>query len=158
MKRNVLIIFLLLAAVCFVGCNKPIQESAATETPNINTGNQMGIYTIDSEDSEVMQVFVKYEKPLTLQAIVSLVTQNMDEKVNVVSCKREGKKAIVVFSNKGAPMKGCNAKVEGMILECFSNSILDNLKGCQSIIFRSETGPYRGEHFSFEINEVYATE
>lgn len=163
MKKRLFIyvtaLFICLLAAC--GKNKTAIAPTATEQPTSQTIQTLDIYTIKSENSSnpsISPIKVKYDKKTaSLKDVINLVTENLDEEVNVVSSKLDGDTAILNFSEKTAPITGCSAPVEGLILDCYANSILDNVKGCKYVIIRSEKGAYESGHFSFDKDEVYAS-
>ncbi len=156
MKKGILAVILLMA-LCITGCGKKAEPPMITEGPDYFEGDTIGLYAIDSGKQEIIQINVEHKDKPTLDSIVSLVIQNLDESVEVRKSEINKKKAIITFSEKTAPVKGCTEKIEGLILECFANSILDNLEECRAVVFRSGKGAYRGAYLSFDLNEVYAT-
>ena len=44
-----------------------------------------------------------------------------------------------------------------MILECFANSLLDNVDACSKVVFRKGGKAYKSENMELGLNEVYAS-
>ena len=163
MKKKICIyvtaLFVCLLAAC--GKNETAIAPSATEEPKTKTIQTLDIYTIKSAssgDPSLSPIQVKYDKKnASLKDVINLVTENLDEEVSVVSSKLDGDTAILNFSKKTAPVTGCSAPIEGLILDCYANSILDNVKGCKYVIVRSGTEAYESGHYSFGEDEVYAS-
>lgn len=161
MKKAVnYLICVLLAVIMITGCEKTSNKPQATETPVQKSLMQtFTIYSVNSDTMSVMPVAVKKEKKeITVAYVASLVENNINDDIQITSAKLEGNTAIVSFAAKGKPIHGCNKKMENMILECFANSLLDNVEGCKKIIFRCEDKSYKSKNNSFGVNEVYASE
>lgn len=144
-----------------MGCEVSPNELPATPLPTQkSTMKTLSIYTIDSDTMTLVPVTVKKNtKKLTPEYITSLVEDSLDdETVRVYSVEQEQDRLILSFYRDGKPMINCSKKMENLILDCFANSLLDNIKSCKKIIFRCEDEPYKSEHYSFKINEVYASE
>jgi hypothetical protein len=144
------------------GCENKSErkDSGSAVTTQRSTMETITIYSNNSDNMSLIPVSVKkISDDNSLDYICSLVMENLNEdNIKVTECKMEGKKAIVSFSSKGKPVRGCSEKMENLILESFANSLLDNAEGCEKIIFRADGGAYESSHNSFGINEVYASE
>lgn len=155
------ILMMVITVLAMTGCGEDTQKPSATVLPTQKSAIEtMTIYSINSDTMTLIPVPVKKdEKERTASYIVSLVLTNLgEEDILVNEVKMEGKKAIVSFSSKGKPIKNCNKTMENLILECFANSLLDNVKGCTQVIFRCDGKEYRSSQHNFAINEVYASE
>ena len=149
-----------LCMLLIVGCEK---ENAKV-TPSVSPTHQpvmetISIYTIDSDSMTLVPVLVKKEKSeLTPIDIVSLVEDSLeDETVRVYSVNQEGKQVQVSFYADERPVANCSRKMEQLILDCFANSLLDNIKECDEIVFRCEDKAYKSKYNSFKVNDVYAS-
>ncbi|MCH5252412.1 MAG: hypothetical protein J1F22_05505 [Lachnospiraceae bacterium] len=163
MKKRVIGLFLFLTFTLVVsgtGCEQekanPSPSAVATPKNNMKT---LTIYSINSDTMDLIPVRVKEDQQkLSEKYITSLVLENLEEKDIIIhKIKKQGKSVIVSFSSKGKPVKNCSEEMENLILECFANSLLDNLKDCHKVIFRCDGRGYKSEHQSFEINEVYTS-
>lgn len=169
-------------AVCsFSGCQKAddaqttpaveTQTPAVTETPvaSQETKNpeqntekkEISIYTINDDTLESEPVIVEVEEELTAEAVVKASVKSLEEhslKIGIYSVVQEGDAVIVSFQKDTAPVVGVGSGVEETILNCISDSLIDNVEGCKKVIFRVEDGPYESGHMIFGIDEVYASE
>lgn len=163
MKSKRTAIFLLIICLILAGC----QENGAGVSDRIYTvvptpANKMKTFTIYSIDSDTMSIVPvsvpKKGNGISAEYILVLVMDNLSEnKIATPTVEMKGKKLIVSFEAAGEPVKNCNRKMEHLILECFSNSLLDNLKNYDGIIFRVEGKAYKSENLKFDLNEVYAS-
>lgn len=150
-------------AVMMTACGKKPENKNATSsavTAKRSTMETITIYSINSDTMSLIPVSVKkVSNNNSIDYICSLVQENLDEKdIHITECKQSGKKVIVSFSSQGKPVKNCSSKMEDLILESFANSLLDNVDGCESIIFRCDGDAYVSSQHSFEKNEVYASD
>lgn len=149
-------VVLLLATGCDRGPKKEIATALPKQQSNMET---VSIYSIDSDTMTLVPVMVKKEKSkLTPTYIASLVEDSLeDETVRLYSVEQVGEKVYISFYRKGKPIKNCSKKMETLILDCFANSLLDNVKKCKKIIVRCENKAYKSDNYSFKINDVYAS-
>jgi hypothetical protein len=137
-------------------------DSASTHVPAATPKNHMKVitvYSIEPDSLQLVPVSVKKEKDKpTAEYIVSLVKSNLSAyNIKTPVLKKKGKKLYVSFSSKGEPVKNCNKKVEKLILECFANSLLDNVSSCRDIIFQIDGEAYISDNFEFGADEIYAS-
>ena len=125
-----------------------------------NTIETVSIYTIDTDTMTLVPVKIKKGKEAITRAyITSLVEDSLDdETIRVYSVVQEDNCVFLSFYAKGKPLVNCSKKMENLILDCFANSLLDNLDSCSKIVFRSEDKAYKSENYSFKKNEVYTSE
>ena len=160
MKKSVITI-IVVGMLLLVGCESAHKDNRATTIPTQkSTMETLSIYSVDSDAMALMPVTVKKDKKkVTPEYITSLVEDCLDdENVRVYSVKQEKNKIILSFFKDGKPVKGCSENMEILILDCFANSLLDNIESCTEVVFRCEDKAYKSEHSSFKINEVYASE
>ncbi len=69
----------------------------------------------------------------------------------------EKSRIYVSFSDEYPPIKKCSETFETLILDCVSNSLLDNLSYVDEVVFRAEKGAYHSSNYTFEPDEVYST-
>ncbi len=133
----------------------PIPVATANVISDIET---ISIYTIDTMEYELVPVKVRVNSEyITPQYIMEEVLRNLEAKVEVVEIGVENKKMIVTFSDQYAPIVGCSARFETLLLDCISSSLLDNISYIDEVIFRCPDGAYKSEHFSFGEDEVYSS-
>ena len=138
------------------------QASQATfpvETPDKSKEMKaISIYTFDDKEEVIQPININVEqKRITLEFILNKVIENLDVKVGIKEISVDNKKAIIVFDSSGAPIKGTSSTVETLILDCFSNSILDNISYVDSIVFRTDKGAYRSDNMELGKNEIYSS-
>lgn len=163
-------------AVCLFGCSlwngeddmelTPEElESVNHTTPELSSGSGVSaiqtlqIYTIDSGEEQLVPLKVPLDADrVTPEFIMDKVLENIDEKIVVTEINVEKSRIYVSFSDESAPLqKKCSETFETLILDCISNSLLDNLSYVDEVVFRSEKGAYHSQNYSFEMDEVYST-
>lgn len=162
MRRFVHILLLAGMLVLLTGCEGEEKAPAATAVPTQQAERieTITIYSINSDTMTLIPVSVRKTNggQLTAQSITNLVQSGLnDDRIQVDEVIVQNEKVIVSFSSKGRPIRDCNKKMETLILECFSNSLLDNVKGCKKVIFRCDGKEYRSSQYKFTLNEVYAS-
>ena len=155
------LLFVMLILTGCVGEKEEVIQSPATPVPtkkhNIET---LAIYSINSDSMTLMPVSVKKgTQDLSPSYVAALVLDNLNEKdITISDIYQKGKKVIVSFDPKGKPVKNCSDKMETLILEAFANSLLDNVNNCTQVIFQCDGKEYKSSQYSFEKNEVFASE
>lgn len=133
----------------------PDNGSEVTIIPPENI--EVTIYSIDPSSLEKMAVEVLISE-VTPEAIVEEVVSAMRDEafyIGVNDVILEDKMVIVDFKADTPPVIDVGASVEGMILDAFGQSILDNLPDCTGVIFRIEGKAYETGHIEMGIDEVY---
>lgn len=177
----------ILTVASFAGCNKdeepqetpgvntemPTQTpvTPGTETPDVSQNTEepeqgtekkeISIYTINDDTLESEPVTVEIQEKLTAKAVVEAAVKSLEEHsliIGIHDVSQEGDTVIVSFKKDTAPAIGVGSGVEETILNCISDSLIDNLEECKSVIFRLEDGPYESGHMIFEMDEVYVSE
>lgn len=158
------VISVLLFAVILVlgvsGCeDSKVTPTPAAPTPK-NNMKTLTIYSINADNTTLIPLSVKRgTEKMSEKYIASLVLENLNEQEIIIDdVKKEGKTVVLSFSSKGRPIQKCSETMENLILECFANSLLDNVKGCSEVIFRCDGKAYKSKNQSFGLNEVYASE
>lgn len=140
-------------------------ETEGVETPSETAtpeeGTQIDIYGIneDSLESEPARAVIKGE--VNAASIVQAVVDNYAAKsieIGIYDVSEEGDKVIVSFEYEKAPLANVGSEVEETILNCISDSLMDNLDTCKAVIFRAEDTSYESGHFAYGYDEVYASE
>ena len=157
-----LVVVLCLSLLCACGTSDDAANDPSTDTPTPTKAvdiNTVTIFTIDPSSMQILPYQVKTdESEATIESICDLVVKNLDEDdVRVDSAFCEDEDGIVVFDHSAKPIKGCDDEMEALILDCFANSILDNVSGCHNVIFRSDEGAYVSENSEFGEDEIYAS-
>ena len=160
-KKVFIWIGILAGTMFMIGCEEKVQNVSPSPVPTQkNMIETLSIYTIDSDTMTLVPVTVeKNNNEITPAYITSLVEGNLeDDTIRVYSAEQEDTRIILSFYKDGKPFVNCSKKMETLILDCFANSLLDNLNNCSEIVFRCEDKAYKSEHYSFKKNEVYASE
>ena len=132
------------------------ETSEPIPSPNMET---ITVFTIDPANMAIMPSQVKKnEADDSVEYITKLVRENLeDDEIRVSSATQKGERAIIAFDSKSKPVKGCDEEMEDLILECFANSILDNVDGIHEVSFCTDKGPYISENKEMEADEIYAS-
>lgn len=177
MKRKSGIILATVLVLCmFAGCKKPLEDKvptitptpasthSVTATPTITVGvfqtTELPIYTVSGDFAELTAVttLVPAEEEITetvvSEAVVAALADNaIYVKVNDII--KEDTVVIVDFDGSAPPAAKVSASVEGLILDAFGQSILDNLAECSGVGFSVDGEGYVSGHFEFEKGSVY---
>lgn len=145
---------ILLAGCSYFSDSAAVPTSIPTPKSNIET---ITVYSINSDAQMLVPVSVRKEKEkMTEEYIVSLVLNNLLEyQIEPPVIKKKGNRLYVSFSSGGEPVKNCNKKLEKLILECFANSLIDNIETCHDIIFQVDGKAYKSDNLEFGQDEVY---
>ena len=167
MKKRSLVLCLILCSLFVFGCD---QKNAPTQSPSTATATKepkfetITIFTIDTANMQITPNRVKKnEDNDSLSYICDLVEDNLDDdSIHVAEAftetdKKSDDTAVIVFDKGGKPLKDCTEEMEYLILDCFANSILDNVTGCHKVVFRSSDGAYKSENVEFGKDEAYAS-
>lgn len=160
-KKLYIWVGILTSAIFMMGCQGSVENVSPSPFPTQKSSIEtLSIYTIDSDTMTLVPVTVdRGDNAITPAYITSLVEGNLeDDSVRVYSAEQEDTRIILSFYADGKPFINCSKKMENLILDCFANSLLDNLDNCNEIVFRCEDKAYKSEHYSFKKNEVYASE
>ena len=129
----------------------PIEPVAAKE---------ISIYTLNETtlEVEVVEAIVPEESEITPDLIVDMVVDSLADRLVMVGIDGVTTKddtVIISFLSDVAPSANVGSEPEGTILDCFAQSLVDNLEDYPKVIFRLEGQAYVSEHFTFGIDEVY---
>jgi hypothetical protein len=144
---------------------KEDMESAAESTDlpvsggSVSQIRTLSIYSIDGIENTLvpLNVPVQSGKKITPEFVLDEVIENLDEKVEVKEIEIENERIYVIFDSSYAPLRDCSKEYETLILDCISNSLLDNISYVNEVVFRSDKGAYRSDNYSFGKNEVYSS-
>lgn len=176
-NRIGIIICSLLILTCIAGCGDSSEKETpsapnVTDSPIIltpNTGEsltivpskttELPIYTISGDLTELTAVTALVsEETITEQIVTDAVVEALEGsliyvKVNHVSYKNSV--VTVDFDATSPPVSQVGASIEGLILDAFGQSLLDNVPGCKGISFTVDGGMYSSGHFEFAPDEIY---
>lgn len=142
----------------------PEQSSAPAESapaPENQAATEINIYGINDTTLESEPVKATVNGEITAESIVMAVVKDFEEhslKIGIDSITAEGTTVIVSFKKDMAPLVQVGTDVEVTILNCISDSLLDNLEDCSAVIFQAEGEAYESGHLYYEKDEVYASE
>lgn len=180
MRRKIGVILSCILVLCLLsGCNKPPREDLEqpTATPELTVTvtpkptdtlptvapsgtTELPIYTISGDLTELTAVtaLVVESEEITEQVVSDAVVDALADnaiyvKVNQVT--RNGEVVIVDFDATTPPVSQVGASIEGLILDAFGQSLLDNVSGCNAVSFSVDGGDYASGHFEFSKDEIY---
>ena len=135
--------------------------SPATGTNEKPEEKDVPIYSIndDSLYKEDTNATVTCEDgKITAEGIVNAVVEdfkNHSIEIGVDSVKEKGKTVYGSFKYGTARLAYVGAGVESTILDCISQSLLDNLDSCSRVVFQAEGQAYCSGHYEFGEDEAY---
>lgn len=180
MRKKISIILsciLVLCALC--GCNKPPEgdlteptvtpeltitmtpkptDVALTVTPSGT--KELPIYTISGDLSELtaITVLLTEGEEVTEQVVADAVVDALADSAIYVTVNKVTKKdgmAVVDFAMDSPPVSQVGASIEGLILDAFGQSLLDNVSECKAVGFSVDGGDYASGHFEFSKDDIY---
>lgn len=133
-------------------------ESSHTIAPSQTT--ELPIYTLNSDLTDLTDatVLVEAGKEITEEVVVSHVTEALADCavfVTVNGVKREGEVITVDFSSATPPVSQVGSNIERMILDAYSQSILDNVDDCSGVSVSIDGKAYCSGHFEFDLGDIY---
>lgn len=177
MKRKGGIILTAVLVLCIAaGCKKPSDSEKITLTPAPDNAvtqtvpptqsvapsktTELPIYTVSDDYSELTAVtaLVAAEEEITEKIVSEAVVDALADSaiyVKVNEVVKEENIVIVDFDASAPPVTQVGASIEGLILDAFGQSILDNITECSGVGFSVDGGAYASGHFEFEKGDVY---
>ncbi len=180
MRRKIGVILSCILVLCLLsGCNKPPEEKdkKLTPTPELTVTmtpkptdapltvapsgtTELPIYTISGDLTELTAVtaLVTGNTEITEQVVSEAVADALADNaiyVTVNQVTRQGDVVIVDFDATSPPVSQVGASIEGLILDAFGQSLLDNVSGCNAVSFSVDGGDYASGHFEFSKDEIY---
>lgn len=180
MRREIGVFVCSILVLCMAaGCKKspvteqlqqtPTPELAVTMTPKPTDvpptvapsgSTELPIYTISGDFTELTAVtaLVGEGEEITEQVVSEAVVDALADsaiyvKVNQVT--KNGEVVIVDFDATSPPVSQVGAGIEGLILDAFGQSLLDNVSGCNAVSFSVDGGDYASGHFEFSKDDIY---
>ncbi len=141
--------------------SKDIQDAKNNKSlnvsgPSLEVVKTFSIYTVDTSDKTIVPVnIVARGGRVTPEFIVEEVKNNMEMDVEITEIEIEKKRLFLSFDHKKQPVKKCDPELEILVLDCFTNSLLDNLSYIDDIIVRCDNGAYSSKNITLGKNEVY---
>lgn len=147
----------------------PADASDKTQKPEITKEPQetkkavattIPIYSINDETLETEDAVAelpegqKMDSEFIVKEVVkSFADRGIEIQIYSITEKKDG--VCVSFKKDKAPVVDVGSSVELAILDCISQSLLDNLDACEKVYFMVEDGPYESGHMAFEEDEPY---
>ena len=121
---------------------------------------ELPIYTLNGDLVDLMAVtaLVPADREITEEVVAGAVEDALADSgiyVTVNSVIKNGTVVTVDFSASAPPVTQVGASIEGMILDAFGQSILDNITDCSGVAFSVDGGPYVSGHFELEKDGIY---
>lgn len=135
--------------------DKDYKEALANTT-------KLPIYCINDDTGEIetVEIFIDQKTELSSSFVVEKVVEefsNHDLKIGIDKVEEDDKGNVVVsFKKNTAPESGVGEDVEYLILDCISQSILDDVDSSKAVIFQIEGDAYKSSHISYKLNEAYS--
>lgn len=181
MRKKIGIILICILVLCaLAACKKPSgdDEPKPTATPvsvtltPMPTGEdipltvapskttELPIYTLSGDLTELTTVtaLLTENEEITEQIVVDAVVEALADSmfyVNVNQVSRKNDIVVVDFDAMTPPVSQVGASIEGLILDAFGQSILDNISDCKGISFTVDGGDYASGHFEFGTDDIY---
>lgn len=170
MSKKITTLSLIFMLCLFAGCQKK-PAGPKTPSPSPSTvGNptssvpfqavEVPIYTISADLSELVasSVLVDVEKELTVELVVSAVSEALqdnaiDTKINPVILGSDF--VTLDFNPSAPPVTGVSAALEELILDAYSQSILDNFSDYTEVRVTMNGYAYSSVHKKLGLNEAY---
>ncbi len=179
-KRIGIILSCILVLCALAACKKPSEDDglkptatpfSVTLTP-MPTGEdipltvapskttEVPIYTINGDLTELTAVtaLIGEGEEITEQVVCEAVIDALADNaiyVTVNEITKNGTVVIVDFEATSPPVSQVGASIEGLILDAFGQSLLDNVEGCNGVSFSVDGGDYASGHFEFSKDEIY---
>ena len=121
---------------------------------------ELPIYTLNGDLTELTTVtaLVEGDESITEQVIVEAVSETLADNavyVKVNGVMYENDIITVDFDASTPPVSQVGASIEGLILDAFGQSLLDNIAGCTGVCFTVEGDAYSSGHLSLGIGDIY---
>lgn len=134
------------------------EDIPLTVAPSKTT--ELPIYTLSGDLTELTAVtaLITEDSEITEQIVVDAVVEALADSmfyVNVNQVTRKNDIIVVDFDAMTPPVSQVGASIEGLILDAFGQSILDNISDCRGISFTVDGGDYASGHFEFGENDIY---
>ncbi len=134
---------------------KKIKETATPSQIKVRT---ISLYTVDEKGENLVPIQVKLNTlRVTPEILLDDIVNNLNVEIDVSSYTIENNTMFIIFGDNGVPVEGCSAEFESLVLDCFANSILDNLDYVNGVGFRTKSGNYSSDNYEFAEDEVYSS-
>lgn len=182
MRKRIGVIFGSILVLCMLmGCKKTPQgdlpeltatpELTITTTPPLNgvaekptvvpsKSTELPIYTLNGDLTELTTVtaLLEGEGEITEQDVAEAVAEALADNavyVKVNGVVFENSIVTVDFDASAPPVSQVGASIEGLILDAFGQSLLDNVDGCSGVSFTVDGKAYSSGHLSYGKDDIY---
>lgn len=179
MRKKLGVILSSILVLCVAaGCSKPSEDDVpkVTPTPELSITlpptkisssltvapsqtTELPIYTINGDFTELTTVTALVsEEEITEQIVAEAVAEALADNAVYVKVNQVTRKEDVVtvdFSADAPPVSQVSASIEGLILDAFGQSLLDNVSACKGVSFTVDGGKYASGHFEFDEDDIY---
>lgn len=133
-------------------------EAPLTVAPSGTT--ELPIYTISGDFTELTAVtaLIHENEEITERIVTEAVVEALADNaiyVKINDVIKNGEVVIVDFNASAPPVSQVGASIEGLILDAFGQSLLDNVDGCNGVSFSVDGGDYASGHFEFSKDDIY---
>lgn len=122
---------------------------------------ELSIYCMDDDGNGIESVSAIVDENTEIDAVVvteavvnEFSNHNLDIQIDKVTTDENGS-VFVSFQKDAPPVKDVEEDVECFILDCISQSILDNVETSKAVIFQIEGNAYVTEHVEFKESQAY---
>lgn len=159
-------IFLLLIFV-LNGCSdqkdepKEIDDEPPKKTEILDNGQiEISIYGMDKDTFELKDYIAVIAKDqlnatMIVQEVIKVFAEG-DVQIGLDKVTQKGEDVYVSFNKRKVPAKGVSKKVEQVILDAISNSLLDNVENCKKVYFQIEGGEYKTKNIELDLETPYS--
>ncbi|SES92118.1 hypothetical protein [[Clostridium] polysaccharolyticum] len=136
-------------------------ESVPEIKDTLSKSKKLHIYCINDAGDEIEEtdLLINQKTDISASLVVEKVAEeftNQDLVIEIDKVLEDDKGNVFVsFKKDSAPEKGVEEDVEYLILECISQSILDDVETSKAVIFQIEGAAYKSSHISFDLNEAF---
>ena len=121
---------------------------------------ELPIYTINGDLTELTAItaLLTEGEEITEMAVTDAVVDALADSGIFVTVNRVSKSngvVVVDFAADSPPVSQVGASIEGLILDAFGQSLLDNVSECNAIGFSVDGGDYASGHFEFSKDDIY---
>lgn len=109
-------------------------------------------------EKELNKAMVSGKTDTTPDYVLSLFVSSLEEidiDVSLNETKAEGNTLFIDVQSTSGYLNGADEELETAILDAAAQSILDNFKECEKIIFLTDGGAYKSGNFDFSTDYVY---
>ncbi len=139
------------------------KSTEATPTPpdiQPTQNIELPLYTVNVDTGEIEAeiALVPADTKITPDLIIEKVVESMADRsieVGIEDVSYKDDTVIVSFYKDKAPLSEMGSAYEAAILDAIAQSLIDNQKDYNKVIYRAEGEAYTSGHFEFGLNDIY---